>query len=129
MIRPGAAACVLGLGLAIAHAQNAPETGAAPTAPAEQPAAPAAQPPTTQPSGVAQPPASQPTGKEARAQCRANAVAQGLTGRALKAAVDDCFAKARPDLAKRQQCRAQGMLQGLHADTLQLFVKKCVAGM
>ncbi len=135
MRRLAAAAFVLSLGLAAAHAQTAPDAGSPPGAPSAQPPAtqpteapPPAQPPAMQPSGAATAPAAQPTGKEVRAQCRADAIAQGLKGPARKAAVDDCFAKARPDLAKRQQCVKEGKAQGLADKPLHQFVRKCVTG-
>jgi hypothetical protein len=73
-------------------------------------------------------PPAQPNGKDVKAQCRAEIKAQGLKGAARKAAAEDCFAKARPDLAKRQQCRAQGKAQGLADKPLRQFVKQCAAG-
>ena len=57
----------------------------------------------------------------------ADAKAQGLKGPARKAAVDDCFAKARPDLAAAQKCRKEGKDKS-HADKeLKAYVKQCVA--
>jgi hypothetical protein len=74
----------------------------------------------------AAPPASAPaTAKQVRAQCRADAQAQGLAGAARKAAVDDCFAKARPDLAAAQKCRQEGKAKGLADQELKAFVKQC----
>ena len=58
-------------------------------------------------------PAAPMSGKQAREQCKADAKAQGLKGEARKTAVQDCFAKARPDLAKAQQCRKYGKAKGL----------------
>jgi len=113
-----AASFIFVFGLAFAHAQTAPEAPP-PTAPQ------AASPSGAAPGG---PPGMQPSGKEVRAQCQAQADAQGLKGPARKAAVQDCFAKARPDLAKRQQCRAQGKAQGLADQQLRQFVKQCAAG-
>lgn len=112
-----AASFIFVLGLGFAHGQTAPEAPA-PSAPQAAPSAPA-------PGG---PPATQPSGKEVRAQCKAQAEAQGLKGPSRQAAVQDCFAKARPDLAKRQQCRAQGKAQGLADDQLKQFVRQCAAG-
>jgi len=112
------AALAVGLGLSAAAAQTAPEApppGAAPAATAPAAPAPSAAP-------------TQMTGPEARAKCRADAEAQGLKGAARQAAVQDCFAKARPDLAKRQQCRMQGKAAGLAGNTLHVFVQKCIAG-
>ena len=53
---------------------------------------------------------------------RSQAMAQGP---ARKAAVQDCFAETRPDLAKRKQCKQQGDAQGLAGAPLHQFVKKC----
>ena len=118
------AALAVGLGLSAAAAQTAPETpppgAAAPATPAPAATAPAVPQPGAAPS--------QMTGPEARAKCRADAEAQGLKGAARQAAVQDCFAKARPDLAKRQQCRMQGKAAGLAGNTLHVFVQKCIAG-
>jgi len=119
------AALAVGLGVSAATAQTAPEApppGAAP-APAA-PAAPAPAPGASQPGAAP----SQMTGPEARAKCRADAEAQGLKGAARQAAVQDCFAKARPDLAKRQQCRMQGKAAGLAGNSLRVFMQKCIAG-
>ena len=58
------------------------------------------------------PPAKQ-TGKEVRQQCRADAEAKGLKGPEKRAAVEDCFTKARPDLAAANACRKQGKDKGL----------------
>ncbi len=118
MNRLFAASLIFVVGLAFAHAQTAPEPGA-PTASPQSGAPSEAQPGQTAP---------QLSGKEVRANCRANAVAQGLKGPARKAAVEDCFANARPDLAKRNTCRAQGKAQGLTDKPLRQFVKQCVTG-
>ena len=100
------AAFVVALGVAAASAQ----TASAPT-PTDTPAASAA----TQ------------TPKEVRAQCKSDAKAQGLKGDARKAAVQDCFAKARPDLAKAQQCRQEGKAKGLAKKELKAYVEQCKA--
>ena len=65
------------------------------------------------------------TGKEVREQCKSEAKAQGLKGPARKAAVDQCFAQARPDLAKAQQCRKEGKAKGLADKDLKAYVKQC----
>jgi len=83
--------------------------------------------PTPAPSTAAPAPDAKPTGKEARAQCVADAKAQGLKGPARKAAVDDCFAKARPDLAAAQKCRKEGKDKSLADKELKAYVKQCVA--
>ncbi len=71
----------LGLGLAAAAGgeMNLPGAHAPDAAPAAAPS----------PSPAA-------AGKAMRARCRADGKSQGLKGAALKAAVDECFAKARP---------------------------------
>jgi psiF repeat len=69
-----------------------------------------------------------PTAKAARAQCQADAKAQGLKGDARKSAVEDCFAKARPDLAAADKCRKDGKDKNLAGKELKAFVKECVAG-
>jgi len=122
------AALAVGLGVSAATAQTAPE--APPPGAAPAPAAPAAPAPAAPAPGASQPGAapSQMTGPEARAKCRADAEAQGLKGAARQAAVQDCFAKARPDLAKRQQCRMQGKAAGLAGNSLRVFMQKCIAG-
>jgi len=82
MKRVFSAAFALGLGLTAAAGgeMNLPGAHNSDAAPAASPSpAPAAS-----------------TGKEARVQCRADAKSRGLKEAALKAAVDDCFAKARP---------------------------------
>jgi len=66
-----------------------------------------------------------PTGKEVRQQCKAEAKAQGLKGDARKAAVDQCFAQARPDLAKARQCRKEGEAKGLAEKELKAYVRQC----
>lgn len=108
------AALCLGLSAAGAFAQTASPTPDASATPST--AAPAAD------------AASKPTAKEVRAQCRADAKAQGLTGDAAKQAAHDCFAKALPDLAQRQKCREEGKAKGLEAKELKDYVKTCAAG-
>ena len=65
------------------------------------------------------------TAKAVRAQCRAEVESQGLTGPARKAAVNDCFVKARPDLAGAMKCRQDGRAQGLADQALKDFVRQC----
>jgi len=115
------AAFVAGLALAPANAQNSTTPGAAPPPAAGAPAAgaPAAASPAT---GS---PNAKPTGKQARAQCQAQAKAQGLTGPARKQAVQDCFASARPDLAQAQKCRQQAKANGLQDTQLTAFMRQC----
>ena len=68
------------------------------------------------------------TGKDVRAQCKADAQSQGLRGTARKGFVQDCFVKARPDLAAAQKCRQQGKEQGLADNDLKAFVRNCKTG-
>ena len=70
-------------------------------------------------------PAAKQTGKELRAQCRADAKAQGLRGTTRRAAIEDCVAKSRPDLAEAQKCRQEGRAKGLAGPALKAFVKQC----
>jgi len=105
------AAAVLSLGALPGFAQTA-----AP-APANPPAAPA----TPAPAAIL-------GGPEVRAQCRAEAEAKGLKGPEKRAAVQDCLAKVRPDLAAAAACRKQGKDQGLADQKLRDFVKGCKAG-
>lgn len=104
------AAAVLSLGALPGFAQTA-----AP-APANPPAAPATP-----------APAAKPGGKKVWAQCRADAQAKGLKGPEKRAAVQDCVAKVRPDLAAAA-CRKQGKDKGLADQELRDFVKGCKAG-
>ena len=68
-----------------------------------------------------------PSAKELIASCRTDARGKGLTGDALKAAVDECVGAQRPKVAARLQCRQQGRAQGLAGDELKAFVQNCVA--
>jgi hypothetical protein len=126
-------AFVVGLGFGPANAQEAPTTPQpAPSPAAPQPAPPPGAPQPTPPSATAAPAAAsasaKQTAKQVRAQCRAQAKTQGLTGPALKGAVQDCFAKARPDLAQAQKCRQEGKAKGLADTQLRAFVRQCKAG-
>ncbi|MGA2793515.1 MAG: hypothetical protein ABSE69_08265 [Roseiarcus sp.] len=76
---------------------------------------------------AAAPAGGKPTGKELIASCRADARAKGLSGDALKTAVDECVGAQRPKLAARLQCRQQGKAQGIADDDLKAFVKTCLA--
>jgi hypothetical protein len=107
------AGLALGLFGAVASAQT---TAPAPT-PSPAPAAPMAAPAAD----------AKPTAKAARAQCQADAKAQGLKGEPRKTAVADCFAKARPDLAAADKCRQEGKDQKLAGQKLKDYVKQCVA--
>jgi hypothetical protein len=87
---------------------------------------------TTSPPAAGAPSASSPRavgpGKAVRAQCRAQAKAQGLEGPARRAAVQECFAAARPDLAQAQKCRQEGKGKGLADGELRAFVRQCKGG-
>jgi len=114
------AAFVVGFAFAPANAQTTtPEAAPPPAAGAPAAGAPAAASPAT---GS---PNAKPTGKQARAQCQAQAKAQGLTGPARKQAVQDCFASARPDLAQAQKCRQQAKANGLQDTQLTAFMRQC----
>lgn len=108
-----AAAFVLAIGLGVASAQTA-----APTAPAA---------PATTMTPAPDAPAKPVTGKDVRAQCRAEAKAQGLKGDSRKAAVQQCFAQARPDLVKAKQCRDEAKAKSLTGPDFRAYVKQCKA--
>jgi hypothetical protein len=112
---------VAGLALAPANAQNSTTPEAAPPPAAGAPAAGA--PPAASPAAGS--PNVRPTGKQARAQCQAQAKAQGLAGPARKQAVQDCFASVRPDLAQAQKCRQQAKANGVQDTQLTAFVRQC----
>ena len=113
------AACALALTIGAAIAQTAP-------APADQPTPPAAAAPAAAPAAPASAatPAMQ-TGKEVREACRMQAMTEGIKGASRRAFVNECFAKARPDLAKAQACRQVGMSKGLVGHDLNAYVKSC----
>jgi hypothetical protein len=46
----------------------------------------------------------------------------------MRAAVQNCFAQTRPDLAAANACRKQGKDKGLFGQELNDFVKGCKAG-
>ena len=104
------AAFVVGLAFAPANAQTT---------------TPEAAPPPAAASPAAGSPSAKLTGKQVRAQCRAQAKAQGLTGPARKEAVQDCFASARPDLVLAQKCRQEAKAKGLQDTQLRAFVRQC----
>jgi hypothetical protein len=66
-----------------------------------------------------------PRSKELRAACRAEADAQGLTGKARNQAAIACFRKGRPDLAKRFDCRKEAKAKGLSGSDLSAAVQSC----
>jgi hypothetical protein len=92
-----------------------------------QAAAPAPVPATTPPPAAA--PAADPMSmkpKEVRAQCRDQAIAQGLKGPARKAAIEDCFLKQRPDMADREKCRTDPAMKGKDKDERKALMKECM---
>jgi hypothetical protein len=65
--------------------------------------------------------------QDARAACRDEAKAQGLTGPALTQHVQSCFAAKMPQDAKRMECRRQGMAKGMVQPALREYVQQCMA--
>jgi len=120
------------LAVALACAPAAAQTAPPPADQGPPPGAASDQgPPPGAASGEAPPPGAamggKPSAKELIAGCRSDARAKGLTGDALKAAVDECVGAQRPKVAARLQCRQQGRAQGLAGDELKAFVQNCVA--
>jgi hypothetical protein len=62
-----------------------------------------------------------------RKACREEGRGKGLKGKELRASVDECFAKQRPDLAKAAVCRKEGKAKGLEGKALRDHVKTCRA--
>ncbi len=67
-----------------------------------------------------------PKAHDVRADCRAEAKAQGLKGPERHKAVEDCFLKARPDLAAKEECRHDPKLKDLDKDARKAAIKECV---
>ncbi len=67
-----------------------------------------------------------PKAKDVRAQCREDAKAKGLKGDARSEAIEDCFVKARPDLAAAEECRTDPKLKNLDKDARKAAIKECV---
>ncbi len=104
-----------------AFAQAAAPAPAAPTPPVTAPDAPPA-------ASTAAPAAdgTKPKPKEVLAECRSEAKTQGLKGDARKAAVEDCFAKQRPDLAAWEKCRTDPQMKGKEKDERKALMKECI---
>ncbi len=67
-----------------------------------------------------------PTAATARAACKTEVDAQGLSGSARTAALVACFNGKRPDLAALAECRKDGRAKGLDGDALRNAVNDCV---
>lgn len=67
-----------------------------------------------------------PTAATARAACKTEVDAQGLSGSARTAALVACFNGKRPDLAALAECRKDGRAKGLDGDALRSAVNDCV---
>jgi hypothetical protein len=67
-----------------------------------------------------------PKAKDVRAQCLKEAKSKGLKGEDRSEAVEDCFLKARPDLAVAEECRTDAKLKNLDKDARMAAVKECV---
>ena len=66
-----------------------------------------------------------PTAVAARAACKADVDARGLTGSTRTAALVACFNEKRPDLAQRAECRKDARGKGLDGDDLRKAVDAC----
>ncbi|MBX9908039.1 MAG: hypothetical protein K2Z25_04940 [Beijerinckiaceae bacterium] len=67
-----------------------------------------------------------PTAATARAACKTEIDAQGLSGSARTAALVACFNGKRPDLAALAECRRDGRAKGLDGEALRSAVNDCV---
>jgi hypothetical protein len=67
-----------------------------------------------------------PTAATARAACKIEIDAQGLSGSARRAALVACFNGKRPDLAALAECRRDGRAKGLDGEALRSAVNDCV---
>jgi hypothetical protein len=67
-----------------------------------------------------------PTAATARAACKTEVDAQGLSGSARTAALVACFNGKRPDLAALAECRKDGRAKGLDGDALRSAVNDCI---
>jgi hypothetical protein len=67
-----------------------------------------------------------PTAATARAACKTEIDAQGLSGSARTAALVACFNGKRPDLATLAECRKDGRAKGLDGEALRSAVNDCV---
>jgi len=66
-----------------------------------------------------------PTAATARALCKQEADAGGLTGAERSAALRSCFNGKRPDLAQRAECRKEARARGLSGNALQAALATC----
>lgn len=66
-----------------------------------------------------------PTAVAARAACKADVDARGLTGSPRTAALVACFNEKRPDLAQRAECRKDARGKGLDGEELRKAVDAC----
>ncbi|PZN99436.1 MAG: hypothetical protein DCF30_11885 [Hyphomicrobiales bacterium] len=66
-----------------------------------------------------------PTAVAARAACKADVDARGLSGPTRTAALVACFNEKRPDLAQRAECRKDARGKGLDGDELRKAVETC----
>jgi len=89
---------------------------------------PAATPPATEtkPSEPSLTKSGKPKAKDVRAQCREEAKTKGLKGDARSEAIEDCFLKARPDLAVAEECRTDAKLKNLDKEARKTAIKECV---
>jgi hypothetical protein len=68
-----------------------------------------------------------PKASAVRKACREEGKGKGLKGKALKASVDECFAKQRPDLAKNKACRQEAEAKKISGKERRDFMKTCRA--
>jgi hypothetical protein len=66
-----------------------------------------------------------PTAATARAVCKQEADARGLSGSERTAALVACFNGKRPDLAQRAECRKEARGKGLDSDALKAAIAEC----
>ncbi len=71
-----------------------------------------------------------PRAHDVRKDCHAEAKAQGLKGAERHKAVEECFLKARPDLAAkeaiREECKKDPKLKDMDKAARKAAVKECV---
>jgi hypothetical protein len=108
-------------GLLVTGSAFAQQNPPAAAPPASQSAAPAETAPAMTKSG-------KPKAKDVREQCRADADSKGLKGKERRKAVEDCFVKARPDLAAKEECRLDPKLKALDKDARKAAIKECIEG-
>ncbi|MBV1705036.1 MAG: PsiF repeat-containing protein [Hyphomicrobiales bacterium] len=117
-----AAALAASLVAGAAFAQTTPAPDATPAAPAATAPAPAATPAPAAPKHAMR----HQIRVDLRA-CQKTAAGQGLKGKARFEAVQDCFAKTHPKVAKARGCRFEGRSQHLRHSKLREFIKSCIA--